>query len=158
MSYSRTLIMCPKIHKKRGVYLLQSWHSRWMLLLAKLVHMLRSQAKFGGCANSNSARCWCWAMRCLFSILISLPPRPTAGLVCARPKPLLLQHPNTWGALVAWCIILITLHERKLAADINNKMAWNICQETGEFEQLSKNHSLIRSTSNVIEANGYKRI
>lgn len=37
--------------------------------------MPRSQAKFEGCAAPNSARRWCSATRCLFSILMSPPPR-----------------------------------------------------------------------------------
>ena len=119
--------------------------------------MLRSQAKFGGCANPNSARCWCWAMRCLLSILISLPPRPTAGVVCAHPKPLLLQDSNTWGALV-WSMAPIKPNERKLAvySKVFKKLDF-----LGQWDTLvkfvlsfwsNKSHILIRLPFNIVEA------
>lgn len=80
-------------------YLLQSWHSR-RILLQKPSQMLMSRAKFGRYANPKSTRCWYRATRWLLGILILLPPRQAAGSVCARPAPLSWRGSDTGGALV----------------------------------------------------------
>lgn len=68
---------------------------------AKPVHMLRSRAKFRGCADLHSVRCWCWAMRCCLVFSSRLHPilHGVEALCAHAQTPLLLQEPNAWGAL-----------------------------------------------------------
>lgn len=88
--------------------------------------MRRSQAKFEGCADPNSARRWCSTTRCLFSVLMSPPPRNSClggvrRVRTPRTAPQRTAAPllgDTWGALFSsGCAPLQDLlqkHERLL--------------------------------------------